>query len=200
MDDDFNPESLRPTEYLPDTEFTLSPIVIAGLVAVLLVLCGLCFWLGYAMGNRGVHAAQPVVQTAAPGSTQAAGSAAKPPAAPQAIHHSSSASQSDALGANAADAAQTDGSTTQPVVRPALTAAQTEPPPVALMVQIASVSHQEDADVLVGALRKRGYAVAVRRDPADLMFHVQVGPFSSLSDANATRQKLLNDGYNASVE
>ncbi len=35
----------------------------------------------------------------------------------------------------------------------------------AFMVQIAAVSHQEDADVLVGALRRRGYAVAAHRDP-----------------------------------
>jgi len=68
------------------------------------------------------------------------------------------------------------------------------------MVQIAAVSHQEDADVLVSALRKRGYAVTMRRDPADSLFHVRIGPFASRDDANAARQKLLNDGYNASVE
>jgi cell division septation protein DedD len=68
------------------------------------------------------------------------------------------------------------------------------------MVQIATVSHQEDADVLVSALQRRGYAVTVRRDPADKMFHVQVGPFTSPGDANASRQKLINDGYNAVVQ
>jgi cell division septation protein DedD len=68
------------------------------------------------------------------------------------------------------------------------------------MVQIATVSHQEDADVLVGALHKRGYAVTALRDPADNQFHVRVGPFSNRNDANATRQKLLRDGYNAIVQ
>jgi DedD protein len=70
----------------------------------------------------------------------------------------------------------------------------------ALMVQIAAVSHPEDADVLVGALRKRGYAVTARRDPMDGLLHVQIGPFANRSEAFAMRQKLLNDGYNAIVQ
>jgi cell division septation protein DedD len=69
-----------------------------------------------------------------------------------------------------------------------------------MMVQIAAVSHVEDADVLVSALRRRGYAVSYRRDPADGLLHVQVGPFANRSDALATRQRLLNDGYNAIVQ
>jgi cell division septation protein DedD len=68
------------------------------------------------------------------------------------------------------------------------------------MVQIAAVSHPEDADVLVSALRKNGYAVAVHRDLSDSLIHVQVGPFASHSDALIMRQKLLNDGYNAIVQ
>jgi cell division septation protein DedD len=68
------------------------------------------------------------------------------------------------------------------------------------MVQIAAVSHQEDAQVLVSALRKRGYAVTVRRLPSDSLLHVQVGPFANHNEAYAMRQKLLSDGYNAIVQ
>jgi cell division septation protein DedD len=68
------------------------------------------------------------------------------------------------------------------------------------MVQIAAVTHQEDADVLVSALRKRGYVVTARRDPADALIHVRLGPFNSRDEANRWRQKLLNDGYNAIVQ
>lgn len=68
------------------------------------------------------------------------------------------------------------------------------------MVQIAAVSHQEDADVLVSALRKHGYVVSTRHDPADDLLHVQVGPFASHADAASMRQRLLNDGYNAIIE
>lgn len=68
-----------------------------------------------------------------------------------------------------------------------------------LMVQIAAVSHQEDADVLVGALRKRGYAVTARRE-ADTLIHVRIGPFTSRDEANRWCQRLLGDGYNAIVQ
>jgi cell division septation protein DedD len=65
------------------------------------------------------------------------------------------------------------------------------------IVQIAAVSHQEDADVLIAALKKRGYNVAVRHEPQDQLMHVQVGPFTNRADAVAMRSKLLSDGYNA---
>ena len=68
------------------------------------------------------------------------------------------------------------------------------------MVQIAAVTHAEDAEVLVGALRKRGYSVAARRDVGDNLIHVQTGPFVNRNDANAMREKLLKDGYNAIVQ
>jgi cell division septation protein DedD len=68
------------------------------------------------------------------------------------------------------------------------------------MVQIAAVSHPEDADVLVNALRKRNYAVTARREAADGLIHVRIGPFSSRDEANEWRLKLMNDGYNAIVQ
>ena len=68
------------------------------------------------------------------------------------------------------------------------------------MVQIAAVSNAEDADVLTGALRKRGYAVTARRDPADNLIHVRIGPFATLAEANGWKLRLLNDGYNAIVQ
>jgi cell division septation protein DedD len=68
------------------------------------------------------------------------------------------------------------------------------------MVQIAAVSNSEDAAVLTGALRKRGYAVTVRRDPADNLVHVRIGPFATVAEANTWKTKLLNDGYNAIVQ
>jgi len=68
------------------------------------------------------------------------------------------------------------------------------------MVQVAAVSHQEDADVLISALKKRGYAVFIRQEPQDHLLHVQVGPFATRSDADAMRQRLLSDGYNAIVK
>ena len=68
------------------------------------------------------------------------------------------------------------------------------------MVQVAAVVHQEDADVLVSALRKRGYSVVVRNEPQDKLLHVQVGPFATRVQANAMKQKLASDGYNAIIK
>ncbi|MDE3200205.1 MAG: SPOR domain-containing protein [Acidobacteriota bacterium] len=97
----------------------------------------------------------------------------------------------------------------QPIVRPALpvqtyaTQGSVQPAinaPSGIVVQVAVVSQQQDADALVNALRKRGYSASVRRVLGDQMLHVQVGPFASRTDAMTTRQKLLDDGYNAVVE
>jgi DedD protein len=65
------------------------------------------------------------------------------------------------------------------------------------MVQIAAVTHQEDANILVSALKKRGYTVIVRSDAKDSLLHVQIGPFASRDEARAMRARLLADGYNA---
>lgn len=114
-------------------------------------------------------------------------------------------------------AAQNPPNVAQPQVRPALPAMSSpaQPAPAAsaqqvqpaglpsgnaLWVQIAAVSHVEDAKVLTDALRKHGYEVTPRREPSDNMIHVRIGPFSSRDEANRWRMKLLNDGYNAEVQ
>jgi cell division septation protein DedD len=81
-----------------------------------------------------------------------------------------------------------------PVATPVTAAAAL---PGAVYVQIAAVSHQEDAEVLKSALGRRGYKVVERSDANDHLIHVQIGPFSDRKAAEATRQKLLSDGYNA---
>ena len=65
------------------------------------------------------------------------------------------------------------------------------------MVQVAAISRQEDAEILVGALKKRGYSAVIRNDPKDSLLHVQIGPFATRDEARAMRAKLLADGYNA---
>jgi cell division septation protein DedD len=65
------------------------------------------------------------------------------------------------------------------------------------MVQVAAVTHQEDANVLVSALRQHGYSVSVHNEPQDKLLHIQVGPFATRETAKAMRAKLQADGYNA---
>ncbi|MGH9562100.1 MAG: SPOR domain-containing protein [Terracidiphilus sp.] len=107
------------------------------------------------------------------------------------------------------------GGTASPQVQPALPAMANGAPPAQpgapntnaatpnqmhLMVQIAAVAHAEDAQVLVTALRKRGYPVNAIRDPADGLIHVRIGPFHSQDEAIRWRDKLLGDGYNAQIQ
>ena len=68
------------------------------------------------------------------------------------------------------------------------------------LVQVAAVSHQEDADLLLNALKRRGYSVAIRHEPQDKLLHVQIGPLPTRKDADSMRQRLLADGYNAIVK
>ncbi len=91
---------------------------------------------------------------------------------------------------------------TRPVLTPATPAAQTTAVPAVaaggtVYVQISAVSHKEDADTLMAALRRRGYSVFTRPSDTDKLIHVQVGPFANKKDAEVMRQKLLGDGYNA---
>jgi cell division septation protein DedD len=208
-----------------DTELTLNPATLLGIFFGMVLLCGLFFGLGFAVGRYGPSDSPSGPQVAA--STQqtplAASSKPKPSAVPQANTQPQRAMvnlPSDTSRAPAATSQLPVNSTpanpyAQPQVRPALPPVEYQPPappaatsrvepatmPIAgMMVQIAAVMHPEDAEVLVGALRKRGYAVSVRRLPTDNLIHVQIGPFKSRDEANSWRQKLLNDGYNAIVQ
>ncbi len=225
-----------------DTEVTLGAGAVLGIIFALVVLCGLCFGLGYAVGHRAPAPAaaatgQPASQTAAPDQEplQANGSIPKPSAAAQAPVPQTTQG-SDGTTAATADGSATPGAApagTAPggrpgagapggaaptEVRPALPAPTANAPQpargaaapnvrpalpsaaVQLMVQVAAVSHSEDADVLVGALRRRGYAVTAQREPADGLIHVRIGPFTSRDDANRMCKRLLDDGYNAVVQ
>lgn len=213
-----------------DTEVTLSTGAVIGVLLGLLVLCGLCFVIGYAVGHHGGAAPAASTQTAAPDQEplQANGTIPKPSAVAQAPLPQPAAGTDGATpdaGASSGTPAQngpgngqpgSNGGTAQPQVKPAIPeTAGTSPPSqsesqnvrpamaggaVPLMVQIAAVSHQEDADVLIGALRKRGYAVTAQHEAMDGLIHVRIGPFTNRDDANQMCKKLLNDGYNAVVQ
>ncbi|MGO8757052.1 MAG: SPOR domain-containing protein [Terracidiphilus sp.] len=234
MRDYFDEEEPRRADRGRDTEVTLGAGAVIGIVLALLVLCGLCFGIGYAVGRHGGAAPAAGAQTAAPDQEplQANGTIPKPSAAagapvPQPAPGSDGTTPATTdSGANPPTASQSQPGSGQsaspagaaePQVKQALPAEQNASQPAAgavtpgvrpampagavpLMVQIAAVSHQEDADVLVGALRKRGYAVTTQREPADALIHVRIGPFASRDDANRMCRKLLDDGYNAVVQ
>lgn len=136
------------------------------------------------------HGSQSVSTEAA----QPAGSKGKPEQAP------------DSQVAKAATPAQSDSAKPVPVVK-SESAGETKPAIATVasggfVVQIAAVSREEDAAALAGALRKKSYSVFVVNNPAvhDKLFHVQVGPFATLQDAEAMKAKLTGEGYNPIVK
>lgn len=229
----FEDEAVESAQPRGDTELTLGSGMLLGVFFGLVLLCGLCFGLGYALGARGskgpVFQSQPPAAGPAPQALSNSfqgkpSAAAQPPTPPQnqAANVAPATAQS-AVPAGTAPAPPTqpaqDGGwhTVQPqvqsqvqpampglangapIARPAGAVQPAMPGPNSLLVQIAAVSDPEDATVLVGALRRRGYNVSASRNPADNLIHVCVGPFSNRNDANAMRLRLLNDGYNAII-
>ncbi len=67
------------------------------------------------------------------------------------------------------------------------------------MVQVAAVLHFEDANVLVNALRNRGFAATAQHMP-DGLVHVRIGPFATHEEASRVSTRLLESGYNAMVQ
>lgn len=212
----FDEEELRPAQQGKDRELTLSSATLLAIFFGLVLICGVCFGLGYAMGRRALQEPAGLqAETATQASAQTTSSKAKPSAVtenpvPGPNSTADAAAIAEANGAPATQGAVGAGSTTvgQAVVQPGVAATATQAaegatamkPAVSLMVQIAAVTDAEDADVLMGALRKRGYAVSGQRDAGDGMIHVRIGPFGSRDEADKWRMKLLNDGYNAILQ
>ncbi len=189
-----------------DREITLGTGKLLGMFLALVVICAVFFGLGYALGRssakQGASTSDalppPVATSAAPKPSAAKGLEAKPEAAAPSTSDEltfyKSVEQKDAnpqLPAAATPAAPAPAAPPPATATPELT----KPAPGGYVVQVAAVSKQEDADALVGALRKKQYPVFVTSAEADKLFHVQVGPFSDVKEAEAVRAKLTSDGY-----
>ena len=183
-----------------DTEITLGTGKMLTLFFGLVVLCAVFFGMGFSLGRSSVKplandlSGQPGAsnQTTRP-------SAVKPTSATASnltFYKTVERKDSDAP-ATPSDTASNTSDSAPPVAdsKPAA------PDPVQLpsngyFVQVAAVSKQEDAQALVDALKKKQYSAFTASGSGDKLFHVQVGPFSDIKDAEVTRAKLVGDGYN----
>ncbi len=189
-----------------DTEITLGTGKMLTLFFGLVVLCAVFFGMGFSLGRSSV---KPLS-----GDMAAAAAAANSGVRPSAIKPTS-ASPSNLTFYKAVERKDSDTSTTstdtasntaEPAPAPAeskpVAADATAPPSIPLatngyFVQVAAVSKEEDAQALVDALKKKQYpAFTANGTPSDKLFHVQVGPFSDIKDAEGMRAKLVSDGYN----
>lgn len=180
-----------------DTEITLGTGKVLFLFFGLVALCAAFFGMGFKMGK---NSSAPVVSSDATSATTVAGgarpSAVKPStgagsaaSADLALYKSASQNSEDApaMGSNPAGANASDStSAPDPTAAPAVGG---------YYVQVAAVSRPEDGDALVDALKRKQYA-ASSVVGSDKLYHVQVGPFADVKNAEDTRARLMNDGYN----
>jgi DedD protein len=206
-----------------DREISLGAATILGIFFVLALICAVFFGFGYSLGRRSAQPqtapipSEPAATLSSNISKPSPGSAAikAPPSTKYAsdapVSETTTAPQ-EPLPTPTTRTVALDSPPTSPAAKPAIipvTVTRPVPAPIptvapstpgAPLVQVAAVSHQEDADILLSALKRRGYAVTVRHEPQDKLLHVQIGPFATKKDAEAMRQRLLSDGYNAIVK
>ena len=86
MHEDIDEDEHPPVEQQRDTELTLGPMLLLGLFFGLVLLCGLCFGVGYSMGSRSAQGASTAgLQPGVVASSPSAGSLLKPSAVAQNI-------------------------------------------------------------------------------------------------------------------
>jgi cell division septation protein DedD len=192
LDDDDEPSD-------KDHELTLSTGSILGIFLGLVLLCGLFFGFGYKMGSR---KPAPPIAVAAPEtpSAPAANFNSFKPAAGSPAGSTAPAPTPSPVVQPARDAEPSTSNPPAPVVRatppPATPATAATPGSNGIfVVQVAAVSRQEDAEMLVHALVVKGYPAFQRNEAQDKLLHIQVGPFTNRKDADSARQRLLSDGY-----
>jgi cell division septation protein DedD len=195
----------------PARELTLNTASILGIFLGAVLICGLCFGFGYKLGSHKQPVAEApsvVASTSDPSGSfnhfkPAAGSAdtesttAPAPKMTLAERRKERLLESAAKEADKSAETQAGVGSKQPAseVSVASPVVASAPGAGAYFVQVAAVSHGEDAQLLLHALKAKGYPVSVHSQSQDKFFHVQVGPFDNKKDAEAAKQRLLGDGY-----
>jgi DedD protein len=203
----------KDTDQVRDTEITLSTGKLLGIFFALAIICGVFFTMGYLLGKSTSAGGRTEIVATVPSSsagkpyagnkTPEAITQTCPPGAPNCAAASTSDASSSAKPVDQQSAAQQPSGNKTPDQSATQSSTGTDVKTgtaSSFMVQVAAVSKQEDAEILVTALRKKQYPVFIANAAGDPLFHVQVGPFSEKKDAEAMRTRLSGDGYNAIVK
>src|SRR5579862_3781596 len=182
-----------------DTEITLTTSKVLALFFALSALCAVFFAIGYLFGKNSVKqveatvASQPgiIAHTDAP-KPSAGPTVSAPVATPP---NSSDTTPAVSAIAKTDSSSPTDNATPTPE-----TDASVPRPTNGYYVQVAAVSKQEDADALIDALKRKQYPAFLPEPATDKLFHVQIGPFADIKDAEGIRSRLLSDGYNPIIK
>jgi cell division septation protein DedD len=176
-----------------DTEVTLGTGKLLGIFFLLVLLCGVFFSLGYTLGKGSQKPEGSLINTGSSGTASSATAADSNGSVRQIPDDSKTPAKSDSDAKAEKPEAAADEKTAD---APELKAS----PGGAYVVQVAAVSKREDADALQQALQRKQYPVVVTPGAGDKLFHVQIGPFAELKDAETMKTRLASDGYNAIVK
>lgn len=188
-----SPLGTLPAEDTTDTEITLGTGKMLGLFFGLVILCAIFFGMGFTMGRNSVRSAPELLPSPSTSARTLAPSRTNTP-----TPETKAEPPQGATGTNSADNS-TSTAAQNPTSSSAAPPDQLPPaipgPGQAYYVQVAAVSKQEDAEALVESLKGRQYAAFIVNPSPDKFFHVQVGPFGDVKEAEDMRAKLVSDGY-----
>lgn len=181
-----------------DTEITLGTGKMLALFFGLVALCAVFFGTGFSLGRSSVKPMNADMATPAANANAAVRpSAVKPASAPANLTFYKAVEQKDSdTSSTPTETVAKTADTPAPEAKPVAADPVAAPSTNGYFVQVAAVSKQEDAQALVDALKKKQYPAFTAGGAADKLFHVQVGPFSDIKDAEGMRAKLVSDGYN----
>ncbi len=191
-----------------DREISLGTSFIIGIFFALVLICAIFFAFGYSLGRRSALPASGVPESAVATSTSSkpasgtlAAQSVPASSSKQASDNADSGADSDPSSNSAPNSKDEQASATAspvvsttkapsavvlptkpaarptPVSKPAAAPAAT-PGATLPIVQVAAISRQGDADMLLAALKRKGYNAAVHQVPQDKLFHIQLGPFA----------------------
>ena len=201
-----------------DTEITLGTGRMLAIFFSFVLVCAFFFAIGFSLGRKTTMAGASSLMSAPsaapstivrPSATKNQGSQPAPQSGDFSFYKSVGAKNADEA-FSSQNSKSTPPATSNPASPPADASATTNSAPDAAAsapasagyyVQVAAVSRQEDAESLVEALKKKQYPAFVAGNTAgDKLYHIQVGPYAEVKDAEAMRARLISDGYNPIVK
>ena len=176
-----------------DTEITLGTGKMLALFFGLVILCATFFGMGYSAGRTAAKSTAdllPSPSTSSRGRVSPSSNNTSAPTSTGTTPKPADAQQASPDGSTGASPASAPSTSDQAVPVPP------PQPGSSYFVQVAAVSKQEDAQALIESLKGRQYEAFIAEAGSDKLFHVQVGPFADVKEAESMRARLVNDGYN----
>jgi cell division septation protein DedD len=189
---------------------------LAGIFALLVVVLGIVFTLGYLLGRSryegqasAAAASAAGAKASAPGTTQpdSAGRPEAPPANWDFYRSGEPAKTPELQPAPVAAVSTPPKPAAAPAQPPALAPAKAAPAPGgsalipkgAITLQVAALLREADALALAQALQEKKFPAIVTTPSTDKYYRVQVGPYPDTKSATAARRELEKQGFKSIV-